>query len=390
MSNLLTNHAWPYPTLSKFHEPGEEPNQQLLDITIQEVRANATSIETRIGAGEYAFLGIVTEDAEYQLLTGAANPWAPPVQPDQHPNIPPRASHAEAARRTREHATSWEQYNLYLAAHNTLKTQLLQAADGIYWEALKVPGVGYRPNLTAREIIQHIRDKYGEADEIQRENIRKRMNQPWNGNHILTVISQINTGATQLTTCRGACNPTEKMDLLYKLVNESGLLPEACKKWHMKRTADKTWTNAVTHFKEEAKYRKYKATTGNQGMANRATQVEQEQEQQRAHEANLVNENNNYKQENQRLTTELSSLQAQLEIYKAMLGQITLTDSTNKRGTWRERKLQEWKNKKHYCWTHGYQDDHSSKDCTAKETGHKDNATKTNPQGGRGHKKANR
>ncbi len=91
-----------------------------MDTTFQEVRANAISItQTRLGTGEYAFLGIVTEDAEYQLMTGAANPWAPPVQPDEHPDIPARASHGEAARRTREHATSWEQYNLYLAAHNT-------------------------------------------------------------------------------------------------------------------------------------------------------------------------------------------------------------------------------------------------------------------------------
>ena len=49
MAELLVNHAWPHPELSKIHEPGQEPSRHRVLQVIKEDAANATLVKQFTG-----------------------------------------------------------------------------------------------------------------------------------------------------------------------------------------------------------------------------------------------------------------------------------------------------------------------------------------------------
>ncbi len=67
-----------------------------------------------------------------------------------------------------------------------------------------------------------------------------------------------------------------KSYLLYKNHQWKPNSPQSMQEMAIKAPGDKSWDNAVTHFRAEAKDQKLKKSTGMQGLVNRATQLEEE------------------------------------------------------------------------------------------------------------------
>ena len=71
------------------------------------------------------------------------------------------------------------------------------------------------------------------------------------------LITQIEEGSKRLAEDGGRVTSCgEKYDLLYKLIDDSGLSPDAIKTSHQTPTAEKTWCNSKIHFTKDSNTRK--------------------------------------------------------------------------------------------------------------------------------------
>ena len=55
------------------------PTNKTLERLKQELRANASSVESDLGGGDHGYLGLVLTDAKYATVT--ATPFVPPTYP---------------------------------------------------------------------------------------------------------------------------------------------------------------------------------------------------------------------------------------------------------------------------------------------------------------------
>jgi hypothetical protein len=396
MASSVSNHSWPYPVLTRCHEPGQRPTRNRVLQTILEANANSASVQTfRGGAAGYGLLGLTTSAAEYLTTTGEA--WVRPPQPPVHPVVAAGATGNAIIEANRQHKENWSRYNLMLQTDNELRNQLLNTADRVYWSALYQPITGYG-RRTAHELISHLQQNYASFDEITSGSIDASMDVAWSGGPFEYVIAQIEEGARAFADALKPLPDHQKTDKLYTLVLQSGLLPLACEQWRLKLSADKTWDNARAHFLRYANDRASMATTGSHGyggpMANHAeTQTAAITSATTALVAATANMALMAKTESTTQQTVLT-LQAQLAVANAQLkalGNITNlppTQSANRRtGTGRKFRKAPGNPKSHplYCWTHGHNATHSGTDCKNSAEGHVAAATAQNPQNGCGY-----
>ena len=229
MADLLVNHAWPHPELSKIHEPVQAPTRQRVLQVIKEAAANATSVKQFTGGHpDFGCLRDIVSAAEYQNLTGQA--LNPPPAPPQQPAFPNNPTQFQIQNGIRQHTEQWAQYRLRKAVDNHIKSQLLQTGNLIFFAALAQPTIGFA-NRSARRIIEHLETRYAPFNEKYRNSIDTAMNLPWSGGPFEAVVSQIDDGVAELQLHNQVVSDEDKCLKLYNIVFNSGLLPGACQKW---------------------------------------------------------------------------------------------------------------------------------------------------------------
>jgi hypothetical protein len=292
-----------------------------------------------------------------------------------------------------------------LHTDNILKQQLFAAADEDYWATLYQDNVGFS-RRTAKEFVHLLHTKYAKFDETTRRDIHASMNQPWNGTEPLpAVIGRIERGSNALKSGGDTISTTQQCDLLYQLVHQSGALPAACQKWRM-QTAAKTWDSCKDHFDRYAIDRIHQGTTQTEGYqsAHMAYQHpgfhpsmfyaggQQHPQQNPPHDIMAMMQEQYAMMASLQKdhATQFLHSQAELAVTKAQLAALEARgtkptqhhpqDRRTRRERGRERNTDQ--PKPHWCWTHGPNMTHSSKECKHIARGHKDEATKENPMGG--------
>ena len=391
MNDILANHSWPHPILTRIHEPNQRPTRERVLQCAEQCNANAAAITTStLGAPGFGLLGITTSAADYQNATGQA--WVEPAAPANV--VADGGTQYEIAERQRVHRHAVEQWRLYQQANTTIRNQLLAAADDMYWAGLRQPIIGYGQR-TAREFIKHMMDRYAKFDEQVRNETEKAMAAPWTTGPFETIINQIELGAATYAQANVALTDQVKCDKLYAIAKQSGRLPQACKKWRFKTNADKTWSHCKEHFLEEAYDLANDETISEAGYANHAQTMEratQALNDSTTRYAMMAKEKQSGDIRLVRLEAELASANAQLAVFQAMMtmpagNQTRNTNNNNNRRNPRGGN-QEWKKLPFYCWTCGYNEKHDSPNCppTTQQPGHIANATRSNPQSGKGHR----
>jgi hypothetical protein len=87
---------------------------------------------------------------------------------------------------------------------------------------------------------------YGSFTKAERRDVSARMEIPWEGGLLETVIQQIQEASDAFGLGGAQLSDTQMRDKLYDLVSTSNLLPKACQQWCMRQEADKTWDQACT------------------------------------------------------------------------------------------------------------------------------------------------
>jgi hypothetical protein len=141
--------------LTKIHG---KPTYETLQNALTELKANAGSVPSTLGGGQYGHLGLLLSDARYATLP-LALPWTSPVNPG--PYEPPDAGTSvqiEAAKdvwRERKHT-----FELCQATEKALIAQVVETTDPIYLRALLNRATG-QYSSSVRTLFSHLFNTYG-------------------------------------------------------------------------------------------------------------------------------------------------------------------------------------------------------------------------------------
>ena len=210
----------------------------------QELIDAAIHIPTSLGGGKHGHVGLICDDATYQKHSGEI-PFICPTQP---PALPPiAASQAENQKAIdRQFNENVRIYNTYLGVEQGIKDKIIEAVDSEYLLELKDELFSYH-NVTAREMLDHLRKRGGGLDHTDILKIRKERDKPWDGVESPAVyFARVEKNIkllTHVTPTPITTDMTERMMAVLSAFADTGNFNAAAREWEQKPDSEKTWSN---------------------------------------------------------------------------------------------------------------------------------------------------
>ena len=311
----------------------------------RELFTNSAAIHSIAGSGRHGHSVLVLGVAEYNRIAnlplgGNANDWVDPAHPGPAPVFPANATSRQMTEISATYDRALKAFETYNDVEQTLKQQLLAAVDPEFVCSLQDALYGYA-NVTVRDLLVHLETTYGQLDQDALTANLAALEEPWEPVESMEKLWQQATYAQGVAQQGGEPITDTALVRIYrdKLTN-TGVFSLDLREWDKKPLADRTWANFKTFFTEANKRRVKETTLGDMQRAFAAIGRPE-------------------------TPSTVGSTQPRLDTPSS-----ALTDDTS--------------GAKYYCWTHGLSDnkDHTSRTCTNKATGHKEDATLNNMMGG--------
>jgi len=318
--------SFPHPELTAI-PPDEKPTFLSLKTIHKEMNANAMEITSNRGGGANGHLALTISEEQFNAIPNT-QPWITPVHPGPNPDVGANPTAAQITNATRVHKEAIDEFMLYNQVNAALKKQLLAVIPDTYTKALSDDNYGYGLRSTF-EILTHLDNTYGTVSQDDLASNLKALHKEWNPTQPIEDLWN------QIDACTAYAQPHEPIPngviiraALNNLAN-TGLFNDDIKLWRKKPAADQTLANLKTEFNYADKERRLATTSASAGY-------------QRANTASYNSK------ENAAPTLPANTIPL------------------------------------FYCWSHGLgpNSNHTSKLCTARHPGHRDNATADNMLGG--------
>jgi hypothetical protein len=244
-------------------------------------------------------------------------------------------------------------------------------------------------NISARDMLDHLFETYGNITAVDLEINFEHMRQAWDPQQpVESLFKQIQECADYSEAGGVLIGHPQQINVGYAKIFATGHFMSACRRWNEKHTIEKTWTHFKSHFK--AAHRQHKqmqgesAATAGYHSANSAV-THSEDQMAKATIGSLANLATAtaadrgvvaaLMQANSRLAKKLEENSNELRELKALLKK----ERSEKRG---QRSFNP--SPRNYCWTHGYKvgSTHTSLTCKLPKPGHKKEATRADNMGG--------
>jgi hypothetical protein len=252
--------SFPHPILPPVEA---EPDYQTINATRKFLQANSRAIDTHLGGGTLGHLGLIILDVSYSnIAPPTADAPAFLVTPNA-PGLAPAttdgtASQTSAARHVLEEDI--QTLGTYTSLQQALKKQIIGVFEPMYLEILNENMVGYA-NISAREILDHLFETYGNITAVDLEINFEHMRQAWDPQHpVETLFKRIQDCADYSEAGGVPIGPSQQINVGYARIFETGHFMSPCRRWTEKPAADKTWNHFKSHF--AAAHRKHKQMQG--------------------------------------------------------------------------------------------------------------------------------
>ena len=235
-----------HPVLTKIHG---KPVYDTVRLLADEVKANAATVPTTLGGGEYGHLGLVLSIERYAALPNTV-PWATPVNPGIFVTpVGATGPQIEAARDV------WRQrlrtYELFQATEKALIAQVVEAVDTIYLRAKFNRATGQYTG-SIRAILLHLFTTYGKITPLDVQ-----IKEQSTVNMLYTIIQPVDVIFDAIEDLADLADqglsplPAQRMiDMAYLLLAKEPILRQDLLHWNRRPAVDKTWANMVTHFRD--------------------------------------------------------------------------------------------------------------------------------------------
>ena len=381
-----------FPTLDKIH--GEPTFATLLRMKKQ-LKANAISVTSDLGGGQFGHLGLVLTPQEYALLSPV--PYARPAHPGALV-IPAGTAQHEAIRLRDEHKETIRLFRETVDVEKVLIKLIVGAVEPPYLKELRDHHTD-TINNTIAEVLTFLFHRYGEVDSETLDTHEAKVRSLfWNlSDPPVTLFNEVEDLVELADAARLPKTNAQIVNMGLHIIRKTQDLEQALTAWFARPVADQTWLNFKDHFSSA-----HRALKQVRGPTMRSTTFQ----------ANLMAEQLNENIE--RMKTEvLASVNAlvtptpapnhsQVATSAASVNATTtcvsnddlvrlITDlqqqvanlkaPTSTPGQRNGNQLRRRRNTSKYCWTHGACS-HGSAECKNKRDGHQDSATFANKQGG--------
>jgi hypothetical protein len=171
-----------------------EPDYQTIHATRKFLQANSRAIDTHLGRGTVGHLGLIISDSSYAMISPpiaeAPTLWETPNAPGREPaTTDGTASQISAARHVWEEGV--QTYRTYTSVLKALKKQIISVFEPMYLDILNDNMVGYA-NVSAREMLDHLFDTYGNITAVDLEINFEHMRRAWDPQQpVETLFKQI-------------------------------------------------------------------------------------------------------------------------------------------------------------------------------------------------------
>ena len=389
-----------------------EPDYTTVNNMVQLLYGNAASLPTSLGGGHHGHIGLIMTPELFATLS--PTPYQNPADPGITPQHAVGASAEVRQTNFLNHKEERRIFDNNNTMEDALKALIIDSVEDTYLAELRNKYTGYL-GISARDLIDHLLDRYGKITAADIEQCKKDMHLPIDSTQPIDLYFQrIDDSVQYAADGNVAFTPGQILQTSYHAVSASGLYNEACKEWRRKPELQKTWAAFKQFFaaeyhdlKEQDKvnnnqnnFHGANATIHNNiHSANAAIDITQALDNlalAAISDRDIVNQ---LTKANQQLTETNTKLSIQLETALATNASLvakirataTPTTATTTETNVKDRRPPfDWAawiaslDPMGYCWTHGYRVvcGHTSANCKGKAAGHIDTATRQNPQGG--------
>ena len=393
-SNIDYVHTYfKYPTPTPIN--GEPTNKSLKRLK-NELRANASSVDSDLGGGDHGYLGLVLTDIEYSNVSATAF-VAPPFP---RTLTIPVATTAVQALQLRE--THKEEARIYRECKNierALLRHIQTALEEKYIEHLIDDDTGLIED-DIPDVLEFLFNNYGKVtSEEVKDKEAEVLNISFNPADPMVIIYRPIEQLQKLATSADIPYSNEQ---LLEFGRNTRDFEKALGEWYAKPDHEKSWSNFKTHFKTaQTELKEIRGPTMQQAGYHHANMLAEQirtdfghqNEQIMAMMQNIANVAESQSEPSSEPSVQLANAttvdtnQQILQLLRTMQQQLTSNNTPNnseRRG--RNRRTPDNASfnrrvKDKYCWTHGACN-HASGDCSRKAPGHRDEATFANRMGG--------
>jgi hypothetical protein len=216
-----------------------------------------------LGGCTLGHLGLIVSDADYSNI-------APPTAESPTFWVTPNASgrapagtDGTAAQLSAAHHL-WEEdvhtYRTCTSVQQALKKQIIGVFEPMYLEILNDNMVGYT-NISARDMLDHLFETYGNVTAVDLEVIFEHMRRPWDPHQpVESLFKQIQDCIDYSDAGGVPIGTSQQINVGYAKIFATGQFMSACRRWNEKMAAEKTWTHFKSHF--AAAHRQHKQMKG--------------------------------------------------------------------------------------------------------------------------------
>jgi hypothetical protein len=367
-----------------------EPTFENLKVIRRLLNTNAMIVSSYVGGGRHGHLGIIMTNEESFAI--AANVFPIPDNPGASPKVVVGMTAAVIAELTRLHREATQVYRTYHHVDQEIKKLILKAFDDAYLNALSDEVVGYA-NCTSLDLLTYLLTFYAMIARTKLTQNYERLNTRYDPNQpIETLFQQIQDARAFAVAGGQPYGAAMIINVAYTLVFNTGLYPDACRAWHSREIAAKTWAEFKIDFATaHREFRLTNQTAQQSGFHSANMMIEQGRDgsmQDTAEAiAQLATATASDRGTVATLTTTNAKLATQLEAAHALIAQLKSEIATLKikiKPVWQGQRPARTTNNDSYRWLHGFQvaKSHTSATCNVRKSGHQETATKVDTMGG--------
>jgi predicted metalloprotease len=370
-----------------------EPNYQKLTKLHDDIKANASSIPSRLGGGAHGYLGVVLTAAAYAAtIAPAVALFVVPPDPGPLAVIPAGAAAAVREQLIDEHKEATRQMKEYESVTKALRKQIVSSIEETYIKPLKTRNNGYNA-VSVESMMTYLFTAYGNIDDESIMVNEKKMIESWDGSSPFeNVIERIDECVDFAEAAGQPYTAPQILSKIYTLVYDTGLYFDACEKWKDLPAANQTYADFKMHFLKAQRTHRNQQRTMKQSsyglsvarmeeMADKfAGYVAVDRAEKDTERNNVLKTLNNIEAQHAKEVAQHAKEMAEIKALMLKMGQPT--PGIGPAATTRIRTPAA--DNGSYCWSHGYlvHSQHTSATCRNKKEGHIDGATRSNNVGG--------
>jgi hypothetical protein len=174
-------------------------------------------------------------------------PSAVPADPGAMPNHTVGASAVMQEQQGTQHKEVHHIYHNHGNTDDALKAQVIDTINDAYLCEMHNKYTGCL-GITTQDLFDHLLDRYSKITPADIKDCKRHMNEPIDSTQPINIFFQKINESVQYAGDRQVAFTTDQiLQTMYHAVSTSGYYNHACKDWHKKLPADKTW-NAFKRF----------------------------------------------------------------------------------------------------------------------------------------------